>query len=120
MRLLSPSHPFTLCQCTLRPMHLCRFKTAGDRIRIGLVENGSVRDLTAAGVEAMYPILEEDDPVRRLRPLATGKLPATPLASVDLLSPIERQEVWAAGVTYLRSKVARMEESNFSATAYDK
>jgi 2-dehydro-3-deoxy-D-arabinonate dehydratase len=37
-----------------------------------------------------------------------------------LLAPIERQEVWAAGVTYLRSKKARMEESNFSATAYDR
>ena len=28
-----------------------------------------------------------------------------------LLPPIGTQEVWAAGVTYLRSKVARMEES---------
>ena len=37
-----------------------------------------------------------------------------------LLAPVERQEVWAAGVTYLRSKTARMEESDFSATAYDK
>ena len=27
------------------------------------------------------------------------------------LAPVGRQEVWAAGVTYLRSKVARMEES---------
>ena len=33
---------------------------------------------------------------------------------------MEDQEVWAAGVTYLRSKKARMEESDFSATAYDK
>jgi 2-dehydro-3-deoxy-D-arabinonate dehydratase len=32
---------------------------------------------------------------------------------------VERQEVWAAGVTYLRSKTARMEESDFSASAYD-
>jgi 2-dehydro-3-deoxy-D-arabinonate dehydratase len=38
----------------------------------------------------------------------------------DILAPIESQEVWAAGVTYLRSKAARMEESNFSATAYDR
>ena len=28
--------------------------------------------------------------------------------------------MWAAGVTYLRSKAARMEESDFSATAYDR
>jgi len=37
-----------------------------------------------------------------------------------ILAPIESQEVWAAGVTYLRSKKARMEESDFSASAYDK
>src|SRR5436190_15064956 len=36
-----------------------------------------------------------------------------------ILAPIESQEVWAAGVTYLRSKKARMEESDFSASAYD-
>lgn len=39
-----------------------------------------------------------------------------------VLAPIGTQEVWAAGVTYLRSKVARMEESEQSggATFYDK
>jgi 2-dehydro-3-deoxy-D-arabinonate dehydratase len=37
-------------------------------------------------------------------------------------TPIESQEIWAAGVTYLRSKVARMEESKESGgdTFYDK
>jgi len=37
-------------------------------------------------------------------------------------APIGTQEVWAAGVTYLRSKIARMEESEESggATFYDK
>lgn len=29
----------------------------------------------------------------------------------DLVAPISRQEIWAAGVTYLRSMTARMEES---------
>src|SRR5204863_6066517 len=47
-------------------------------------------------------------------------LPRLALADVHLHAPIERQEVWAAGVTYLRSKTARMEESDFSATAYDR
>lgn len=32
----------------------------------------------------------------------------------DLLAPVGRQEVWAAGVTYTRSKEARMEESEQS------
>jgi len=35
------------------------------------------------------------------------------------LTPVEAQEVWAAGVTYLRSKEARMVESEFSANASD-
>src|SRR5690606_12816937 len=42
------------------------------------------------------------------------------VGAVRLHAPVERQEVWAAGVTYLRSKTARMEESDFSATAYDR
>jgi 2-dehydro-3-deoxy-D-arabinonate dehydratase len=42
------------------------------------------------------------------------------LGSVSLLPPIDEQEVWAAGVTYKRSRSARMEESVSSATVYDK
>lgn len=44
------------------------------------------------------------------------------LLSQKVLAPVGNQEVWAAGVTYLRSKVARMEESEESggATFYDK
>jgi 2-dehydro-3-deoxy-D-arabinonate dehydratase len=40
----------------------------------------------------------------------------------SLLPPIDRQEVWAAGVTYLRSRDARMEEARESGgdTFYDK
>jgi 2-dehydro-3-deoxy-D-arabinonate dehydratase len=42
--------------------------------------------------------------------------------SDHILPPIGEQEVWAAGVTYLRSRDARMEESSASgaATLYDK
>ncbi len=36
------------------------------------------------------------------------------------LAPIERQEVWAAGVTYFRSREARMEESEREADVYDR
>ena len=36
---------------------------------------------------------------------------------IDVLAPIESQEVWAAGVTYLRSREARMEESKQSGSA---
>jgi 2-dehydro-3-deoxy-D-arabinonate dehydratase len=42
------------------------------------------------------------------------------LDQVEFVTPVEQQEVWAAGVTYLRSKEARMAESEFSANAYDR
>jgi 2-dehydro-3-deoxy-D-arabinonate dehydratase len=47
---------------------------------------------------------------------------ATQLIARELLPPIGTQEVWAAGVTYYRSRTARMEESETSggATFYDK
>ncbi len=49
-------------------------------------------------------------------------LDATWFAEQKILAPIQSQEIWAAGVTYLRSKVARMEESQASGgdTFYDK
>ena len=52
---------------------------------------------------------ESDDPIALAQHTwpsgEPASLPATPAA------PIGRQEVWAAGVTYLRSRTARMEES---------
>jgi 2-dehydro-3-deoxy-D-arabinonate dehydratase len=42
-----------------------------------------------------------------------------PLSDVALHPPIDEQEVWAAGVTYLRSKKAREEESAGAARFYD-
>src|ERR1700675_627347 len=33
------------------------------------------------------------------------------IIKTDLLAPIGNQEIWAAGVTYLRSREARMEEA---------
>lgn len=53
---------------------------------------------------------------------AIEKEAADDLLNAGLLPPLQNQEVWAAGVTYLRSRDARMEESKESggATFYDK
>ncbi|HEY5234525.1 MAG TPA: fumarylacetoacetate hydrolase family protein [Verrucomicrobiae bacterium] len=105
-------------------MKLCRFKKKDDHhhaTRIGLVNGDStVSDLTAAGIEKLTRLLEAEDPVALVGHLAKLSLPRLPLAEIQLLAPVGWQEVWAAGVTYLRSKAARMEESDFSASAYDK
>ena len=100
-------------------MKICRFKDK-DSVRIGLVTDDAVLDLTPAGILQLAPLLENNDPVLHLSVLAKQNLPRVSLSEVKLLAPVERQEVWAAGVTYLRSKKARMEESDFSASAYDR
>jgi 2-dehydro-3-deoxy-D-arabinonate dehydratase len=103
-------------------MKLCRFKAPrAPGIRIGLIVKGdNVLDLTAAGVRRMSRLLERVYLEDELRRLSLAGLPEHPLDHVRLLTPVESQEIWAAGVTYLRSKQARMEESEFSASAYDR
>ena len=65
-------------------------------------------------------LFQQENPARWLHDqLAT----ATPVLRPEkLLAPIESQEVWAAGVTYLRSRDARMEESKDAGggTFYDR
>lgn len=43
-----------------------------------------------------------------------------PLTGLQILPPVDKQEIWAAGVTYKRSKIARQEESEGAASFYDK
>ncbi len=104
-------------------MKLCRFKTGSSchHARIGLTTDAAtVLDLSAAGVQRLTALLESEDLFAVLQGLAALPLPRLNLSEVTLLAPVEQQEVWAAGVTYLRSKKARMDESEFSASAYDR
>jgi 2-dehydro-3-deoxy-D-arabinonate dehydratase len=102
-------------------MKLCRFLTSQRETRIGLLTSeNQVLDLSEAGVNNLTFLLEAEGALEQLETLARQSLARFSLNQIQLLSPVERQEVWAAGVTYLRSKKARMEESNFSANAYDR
>jgi 2-dehydro-3-deoxy-D-arabinonate dehydratase len=100
---------------------LCRFTIAsGSDVLVGLITNDqTVLDLTTAGVQRISQLLERSDLMDELRRLSGAGLPQHPVDSVRMLTPVEGQEVWAAGVTYLRSKEARIVESKFSANAYD-
>jgi 2-dehydro-3-deoxy-D-arabinonate dehydratase len=101
-------------------MNICRFEHKG-AVRIGWVtDDSTLLDLTPAGITQLTPLLESENPVAAIYEIVGQSLPRIALSEVKLLAPVERQEVWAAGVTYLRSKTARMEESDFSASAYDK
>ena len=101
-------------------MPLCRFLAVeGDEPRLGLIRDDLVFDLATGGGpatlgEALSMTVDE------LRAAIDAvDVPGAPVADVTLLAPIVEQEVWAAGVTYLRSRDARMEESQ-EKTVYDR
>ena len=56
-------------------------------------------------------LLAQEDLGEALSGLIAGREPQEEPDAGELLAPIGRQEVWAAGVTYYRSRGARMEES---------
>jgi 2-dehydro-3-deoxy-D-arabinonate dehydratase len=56
-------------------------------------------------------LLARPDVPGRLAALTKNQPLAVPVDRAKFLAPVGRQEVWAAGVTYLRSREARMEES---------
>ena len=58
-------------------------------------------------------IIASDDPAPLLARVLQNAPPTSPeaLAPSSLRAPIGTQEVWAAGVTYFRSRTARMEEA---------
>ena len=66
--------------------------------------------------DELYQEIQKE--LKKLKPAGDGIW----LKQQKIEAPIGTQEVWAAGVTYLRSKIARMEESEESggATFYDK
>jgi 2-dehydro-3-deoxy-D-arabinonate dehydratase len=102
-------------------MKLCRFLTSQREPRVGLLtEENQVLDLSSAGVNHLTHFLEAEDALEQLQTFSQRSLARLSLNQIQLITPVEGQEVWAAGVTYLRSKKARMDESNFSATAYNR
>ena len=103
-------------------MRICQFATGADaKLRFGVIDGDQVIDVAAAGGPATLTealTLNRDAMMSALAETAsTGA--GVPLASVSLAAPIDAQEVWAAGVTYLRSRNARMEESSQS-DVYDR
>src|SRR5438132_5694410 len=98
-------------------MQLCKLQIETGEIRIGAVvdEHVSLLDST----HSLGEVLHARDPAGVARELVHDNAGRIPLADATLLAPIDRQEVWAAGVTYKRSQEARERESVGAARFYD-
>lgn len=110
---------------------LCRFVAPGGGARLGAVYGDRVVDLSAreprlcsslgallaAPAGALVDVLDRYGGASADYSFAA--LDRAPAPDVPyLLAPLDAQEVWAAGVTYTRSRQARMEESEVSADIY--
>jgi 2-dehydro-3-deoxy-D-arabinonate dehydratase len=87
--------------------HLVRFADGTGTIRVGLLTGEQLRPLAVA---SMSDLLRH--PVAEIRELTETAGEPVSTVGTRLLPPLDgRMEVWAAGVTYLRSEEARREES---------
>lgn len=103
-------------------MPLCIYRTGSDTSpRLGLISGDRIHDTAEAGGPATLAAglqLPAKDLRAALESVADSKY-SFALADVTLDAPIDAQEIWAAGVTYLRSRDARMEEST-EKSVYDR
>jgi 2-dehydro-3-deoxy-D-arabinonate dehydratase len=97
------------------------------RVKRGIVieRNGEYFSLDG---EEWDRFVNDDSLLEKLVRVTTQSRPTSEAAAAvarDLLAPVESQEIWACGVTYLRSKLGRQEESrragggDFYARVYD-
>lgn len=103
-------------------MQLCKAQLSSGETRVGVVADGHVRFLDLedyVGMRSLSDVLHSDNPASVARGLIDDSSSAVPLANVTLQAPIDHQEVWAAGVTYKRSREARERESVGAAHFYD-
>jgi 2-dehydro-3-deoxy-D-arabinonate dehydratase len=94
---------------------LCYYVPDGSAApRFGLIAGERVIDIEASGGPATLGValqLPLSELRSILRSLSEQGSKSSPLDETVLAAPIDQQEVWAAGVTYMRSRDARMEES---------
>lgn len=104
-------------------MKLTKVQLAGGERRVALLEGDRLRLLDLDQVEnvrSLADILHAPDPRGLTNFLVQPNAAPVAADQVKFLAPVDRQEVWAAGVTYKRSQVARMEESETGASHYDR
>ena len=104
-------------------MQFGKFRQANGDVAVALVDGDQVftLDMTRRpGVATLADVLHSPNPAALARELIDASATLEHADAVRFLAPVDRQEVWAAGVTYKRSKIAREEESRGAAQFYDK
>lgn len=97
-------------------MQLVRYTTENGP-RVGILDGPSLQPLRPE--VSLAGLLSQ--PVNAIRDQLRATFEDQPSSEITLLAPVDgRTEVWAAGVTYERSKDARISESEHEADVYDR
>jgi 2-dehydro-3-deoxy-D-arabinonate dehydratase len=101
-------------------VRLIRFRVGDGEPRVGVLDAGGNATVLGPAAGSLAELLAL--PVAEIRGICEAPAGETvPAAEIALLAPADgRMEVWAAGVTYERSRTARMAESEQSADIYDR
>jgi 2-dehydro-3-deoxy-D-arabinonate dehydratase len=103
-------------------MQLCKVRQTTGEISVGVVQEGRVlflRPGDSGQPNTLSDFLHVNDPAAHVLSRIVANNPNVPFDSAQLLPPLDEQEVWAAGVTYKRSREARERESAGAARFYD-
>jgi 2-dehydro-3-deoxy-D-arabinonate dehydratase len=102
-------------------MRLAKYLLTSGEVGVGQFDDDRIvpLHLSSGQFSTLSDILEADNP-SEVADFLLRRHQAMVIEDVKLLAPIDRQEVWAAGVTYQRSQAARMEESETAASYYDR
>jgi 2-dehydro-3-deoxy-D-arabinonate dehydratase len=104
-------------------MKLAKVKRPNGEVFVASVHKDHILPLNLGEVEninSLADVLHSPDPNGLATYLIDSNAEPVSFENVSFAAPIDDQEVWAAGVTYKRSQVARMEESEDGADHYDK
>ena len=99
---------------------LCRFQLQDAAAHLGWWDGSTIFDLrdSRGAAVTLAGLLEDGRPLAQAAAALARGAPRRALEEIALLPPIDTQEIWAAGVTYERSRQARMTESESAADMY--
>ncbi len=106
----------------MRGIRIVRVRHSDGTVRVGVVDGEQIR--LVSGSDPVEILLAGDLSTRVARSIETvGLIDTETLALAppfELLSPVDAPEAWCAGVTYERSRDARVEESEAAKDVYSR
>ncbi len=103
-------------------MQFCKVRLKSGEEIAAVLDQDKIYPIRRPGTGAamkLSEVLHDANPAALAKAVLAAKSTGEALTSVTLLPPCDTQEIWAAGVTYKRSREARERESAGAARFYD-